>query len=849
MSKSNEYDFQKIESKWQKYWEENQTFKIEEDLNIPKEKRLYLLDMFPYPSGDGLHVGHVLGYSATDIWGRFKTMQGYHVLHPMGFDSFGLPAENYAIETGIHPEITTQKNISRFRSQIKSLGLAYDWSREIQTSDPSYYKWTQWIFLKLLENNLAYEAEIPVWYCPQLGTVLANEEILQLPEGPRSERGKHPVERRSLRQWMLKITAYAERLLEDLEDLDWPESIKSMQRHWIGKSEGANIYFDIPSLNNKFIEVYTTRPDTIYGVTYLVIAPEHPLVEKLTTKEQENNVHKYRKIASLKSDLERSELSKEKTGVFTGSYAKNPLNDDLIPIWIGDYVLGSYGTGAVMGVPAHDERDFTFSQTYNLPKKFVVKPKTTENSENIEQAFVEEGISYNSQSFSGLETCKMKEAVIKALEKKGKGKRKVNYRLRDWIFSRQRYWGEPIPILKRKDGSFITLTEEDLPLTLPSISEYKPSGTGESPLAKIKEWTEFCDPQTGEIFQRETNTMPQWAGSCWYYLRYLDPHNNQALASPEKIDYWLPVDLYVGGAEHAVLHLLYARFWHKVLFDIGVVKIKEPFQKLVNQGMITAYAYQRPDGSLVPNDQVIEISEKEWKEHTTNIPLNKIVAKMSKSLKNVVTPEEIIDQFGADSLRIYEMFMGPLTDSKPWNTQGLVGVHRFLKKFWNLQFKVDQLKNPCDTALKKIHKAIKKVSINTDKLNFNVAISALMILVNELQEEEFLTLSIWKSAILLLAPYAPHMAEELWQMAGHNSSLYKERFPIFDENYIKEEFLTIAIQINGKLKSKMTVASNDSQEKIQEKALQDPKIASLLKEKNILKIIIVPNKIVNIVIK
>lgn len=838
------YDFNFIEKKWQKYWEENKTFQVTEDPSIPKEKRLYLLDMFPYPSGNGLHVGHPLGYTATDVWGRFKSMQGFHVLHPMGFDSFGLPAENYAIETGIHPKKTTETNINNFRKQIKSLGFAHDWSREVQTHDPKYYKWTQWIFLQLFKKGLAYEAEIPVWYCPALGTVLANEEVLELPEGPRSERGGHPVQRKALRQWMLRITAYADRLLTDLEELDWPESVKAMQRHWIGRSEGANIIFSLKN-SQENIEVYTTRPDTLYGVTYVVLAPEHNLVPSLTTNEQKEKVENYLKATALKSELARTELSKEKTGVFTGSYAVHPLTGESVPIWIADYVLGNYGTGAVMAVPAHDQRDFEFAQELGLPFKIVVNPISNEPF-TLEKAFTEEGVSINSEDLSGLNTKEMKEAVISRLEKLKKGSRKVNYRLRDWIFSRQRYWGEPIPIIHFKNGEMKAISENDLPLTLPEVVDYSPNSTGESPLARIKNWVEIKDPNTGEEIIRETNTMPQWAGSCWYYLRYLDPNNDQALASKEAINYWMPVDLYVGGAEHAVLHLLYARFWHKVLFDLGIVETKEPFQKLVNQGMITAYAFSRPDGSLVPNDKVEEENGK-WFEKGTKVELKQIIAKMSKSLKNVVTPDDLINEYGADSFRTYEMFMGPLTDSKPWNTQGLVGVHRFLNKLWNLQSKIDE-KEPTPKSLKSLHKAIAKVTQSTQRMEFNTAVSALMILVNEWQEEEYLNKNSWKDLILLLAPYAPHMSEELWEKAGEKNSLYKTNFPIAKEEFLKDDIVTVVFQINGKIRHKLELPSGLSKEDLEEMARKDAKIISLLEGKEIKKVIAVPNKLLNFVV-
>ncbi|KAL0263981.1 UNVERIFIED_CONTAM: hypothetical protein PYX00_010852 [Menopon gallinae] len=796
--------------------------------------------------GDGLHVGHPLGYTASDIWGRFKAMQGYHVLHPMGFDSFGLPAETYAIQTGIHPQITTEKNIANFRRQIESLGFAYDWSREIQTHKSEYYKWTQWIFLQLFKKGLAYEALIPVWYCPALGTVLANEEVLQLAEGPRSERGGHPVERRALRQWMLRITAYAERLLEDLEELDWPESLKTMQRNWIGASHGALVRFNIKGKPKVFIEIYTTRPDTLYGATYLVLAPEHPLVLELTSAEHRKEVEDYIKASSLKSEIARTELNKSKSGVFTGAYALHPLNQEPLEIWVADYVLGSYGCGAVMGVPAHDERDFAFAKRYHLAIKWVVKPPKEEGPIKKDEAYTGEGLSCNSGDLNDLPSQTMKEAVLKKLQEVGMGEPKTNYRLRDWIFSRQRYWGEPIPIIKTQDGKTKAVREEDLPILLPQTSAYEPSASGESPLAKIKDWLNTVDPQTGLPAQRESNTMPQWAGSCWYYLRYLDPHNDKELASQKAIDYWMPVDLYIGGAEHAVLHLLYARFWHKVLYDLGLVKDKEPFRKLVNQGMITAYAFAREDGSLVPNDQVDEV-EGQWREKSTGNLLKRIVAKMSKSLKNVVRPDDLIKQYGADSLRIYEMFMGPLSDSKPWNTQGLIGVNRFLNKLWQLRKKVKPHAQASTSLLKSLHKAIAKVTQSTEKMEFNTAVSAFMILVNELSLEKVIPQKEWEKLILLLAPYAPHLCEELWQEQGHSHSLYKESYPKAEESYLKDTQKTLVVQINSKVRLKLNVEAGKSRKDLQDLVLSQAKIQELLKDKKIERIVIIPDKLVNIV--
>ncbi|MCG8480057.1 MAG: leucine--tRNA ligase, partial [Spirochaetales bacterium] len=698
-------------------------------------KRRYVLDMFPYPSASGLHVGHPEGYTATDIYCRYLRMNGYNVLHPIGFDSFGLPAENYAIQTGTHPRTTTEANIERFREQITSLGFSYDWDRDVSTHSAEYYRWTQWIFIKLWERGLAYVAEIPMWYCEALGTVLANEEVLATPDGPRSERGNHPVVRRPLRQWMLRITEYAERLLDGLDDLDWPESTRTMQRNWIGRSEGANVIFHLAdpavalangvAADECHIEVYTTRPDTLFGATYMVMAPEHGLVPALTTPEQADSVAAYVEATKLKSDLERTELAKDKTGVFTGSYAVNPVNDTKIPIWISDYILASYGTGAIMAVPGHDTRDWEFAQTFDLPIiKVVARPGEDDPLAPLTEATPEYGVAVNSGPFDGKVTDEVKEGVIAWLEEHGRGRRAVNYKLRDWIFSRQRYWGEPIPLVEC-DGEYVPVPYDQLPVTLPDVESYKPTGTGESPLAAVTEWVECeCPDGSGRKGRRETNTMPQWAGSCWYYLRYLDPHNDRELASKEKIDYWMPVNLYIGGAEHAVLHLLYARFWHKVLYDIGVVNTDEPFVRLVHQGMI----------------------------------LGENGVKMSKSLGNVINPDEIVERYGADSMRMYEMFMGPLQQEKPWSTQGLAGVHRFLDRVWRLAERPIVDTEADDGLLRVLHKTIKKVGGDTDRLAFNTAISQMMILVNELYKKETVPRAVWDPFVRLLSPYAPHIA-------------------------------------------------------------------------------------------
>ncbi|MDC7233620.1 MAG: leucine--tRNA ligase, partial [Spirochaetales bacterium] len=666
------YPFKDIEARWQKYWEENKTFKVAEDPAFPKDKRAYVLDMFPYPSGAGLHVGHPEGYTATDIYCRYLRMNGYNVLHPMGFDSFGLPAENYAIKTGTHPKITTEANIENFLKQIKALGFSYDWDREISTHTSEYYHWTQWIFLQLYKAGLAYESDMPINWCPDCKTGLANEEVLD----GRCDRCGHQVERKNLRQWVFKITEYADKLLEDLDTLDWPDSVKAMQKNWIGRSEGANVVFKTE--DGDPIEVYTTRPDTLFGATYMVLAPEHALVEKLTTADQKSAVDEYVRQANLKSDLERTELAKDKTGVFTGSYAINPLNGEKIPVWVADYVLISYGHGAIMAVPAHDERDWEFAKKFELP---IIEVLSGGNVE--EEAFTGDGPHVNSGFLDGLGKEEAISAVIAHLEKESIGTGAVNYKLRDWIFSRQRYWGEPIPLVHCEKCGIVPVPEDQLPLELPPTNDFHPSGTGESPLANVEEWVNCTCPSCGEPAKRETNTMPQWAGSCWYYLRYIDPKNTGRFVSKEAEDYWMPVDLYVGGAEHAVLHLLYSRFWHKVLFDLGLVKDKEPFQRLINQGMITSFAYQREDKSLVPTDQVEEKDGK-YIETATGGEVTQVIAKMSKSLKNVINPDDIIRDYGADSMRMYEMFMGPLQVSKPWQTKGLVGVNRFLNRVWDI---------------------------------------------------------------------------------------------------------------------------------------------------------------------
>ena len=832
ISGMSKYPFGDIEKKWQQFWEDNRTFKAVEDPSIPPEKRRYILDMFPYPSAAGLHVGHPEGYTATDIYCRFLRMKGYNVLHPMGFDSFGLPAEQYAVETGTHPKKTTEANIDRFRQQIKSLGFSYDWDREVSTHKADYYRWTQWIFLKLHERGLAYMAEIPVWYCEKLGTVLANEEVIPTAEGPRSERGNHPVERRPLRQWMLKITEYADRLLEDLDGLDWPESIKTMQRNWIGRSEGANVKFPVAD-GTDVIEVFTTRPDTLFGATYMVLAPEHPFVDRITPANRRADVDEYIERTRLKSDLERTDLAKDKTGVFTGGYALNPVTGTRIPVWISDYILISYGTGAIMAVPAHDERDFEFAQKFSLPiipvvasrEQFGALHKANAANDQVhqrrilpemEQAFAEEGIAINSGEFTGLPTAEAKSRIITWLEAQGKGTRAVNYKLRDWIFSRQRYWGEPIPLVHCADGAIVPVAEADLPLLLPPVESYRPTGTGESPLAAVEEWVSCeCPAPDAGPGRRETNTMPQWAGSCWYYLRYLDPHNPNEFAARDKIDYWMPVDLYVGGAEHAVLHLLYARFWHKVLFDIGVVNTEEPFSRLVNQGMILG------EGGV----------------------------KMSKSLGNVINPDDIVGEFGADSMRMYEMFMGPLQVAKPWNTNGLMGVHRFLDRVYRLSEREIVDIEPPEALVRLLHKTIKKVSLDTEHLEFNTAIAQMMIFINEVFREEVLHRGVWQPFVLLLSPYAPHLAEELWEKLGHKPSISGVSWPQWIEELSFDTRITVVVQVNGKVRSKLEVAPGRSEQELKEMALSLDRIKELTEGLTIVKIITVPDKLVNIVVR
>lgn len=847
------YPFSEIEPKWQKFWEENKTFKVSEDEKYPKNKRMYVLDMFPYPSAAGLHVGHPEGYTATDIYCRYLRMNGYNVLHPMGYDAFGLPAENYAIKTGTHPKITTNENINHFTQQIKSLGFSYDWDRCVSTCEPEYYKWTQWIFLQLYKKGLAYEAQTPINWCPSCMTGLANEEVK---EG-RCERCGTQVTHKTIRQWILKITDYADRLDKDLDSLDWPESVKLMQHNWIGKSTGAEVTFTVADKDGKPTEkkltVYTTRCDTLFGATYMVVSPEHKIVPEITTAEQKTSVEAYIEAAAKKSDLERTDLNKDKTGVFSGSYAINPVNGKLIPIWIADYVLISYGTGAIMAVPAHDTRDWEFAKKFNLPIIEVLKSEVDVQK----QAWTEDGVHVNSEFLNGLNKKDAIAKMLEFLEEKKIGKKAINYKLRDWVFSRQRYWGEPIPLIHCPTCGTVPVPEEELPLRLPEVKSYQPTGTGESPLAAIDSWVNCKCPKCGGNAKRETNTMPQWGGSCWYYLRYLDPHNEKQFCSPEAEKYWMPVDLYIGGAEHAVLHLLYARFWHKVLYDLGVVSTKEPFQRLVNQGMITSFAFQRANKTLVPVDEVEKRDDGNFYEKKTGEKLEQIVAKMSKSLKNVVNPDDEIKAYGADSVRMYEMFMGPLTMSKPWSTQGIVGIHRFLEKVWAISEKpisdVDISGKLSDekliSARKTFAQTVKKVTADTASLNFNTAISQMMIFINEISKLDSVPKAIWQDFVKILSPYAPHLGEELWHKLGNNESIAYVQWPVVNEDFAKDEEKTIVVMINGKLRGKFKAAPDSSDETLRSAAENNEDAKKFLEGKTIVKCVIVKDKLVNFVVK
>lgn len=822
------YDPHLIEKKWQKLWKQNKSFKANED---PQKPKYYVLDMFPYPSGAGLHVGHLIGYTATDILARYKMAQGYSVLHPMGWDSFGLPAEQYAIRTGTHPAVTTLENITNFKAQMESVGYAYDWDRELMTSDPKYYKWTQWIFTKLYEKGLAYQANMLVNWCPALGTVLANEEI----ENGKAKEGGHPVERRPLKQWVLKITEYADRLLSDLDSLDWPEGLKRLQMNWIGKSKGALIEFKIEG-NKEKLPVFTTCPHTLFGVTYMVLSPDHPLVGKLTQAKERPDVELYQKMTAEKSDLERTELAKVKTGVFTGGYAISPLTGERLPIWIADYVLMGYGTGAVMAVPAHDERDKEFAEQFGLPAAPVLDEENRLINSNNEKLHldgltIEEGI----------------KKTIAWIENEKVGKQTVNYKLRDWLFSRQRYWGEPIPILHFEDGSARPLEIDELPLEPPVVSEYKPSPTGESPLAKVEEWVSVIDTKTGKPANRETNTMPQWAGSCWYYLRFCDPHNEREAWGSDQEKYWMPVDIYIGGAEHAVLHLLYARFWHKVLYDCGFVSSGEPFKRLVNQGLVVARSYQKEGGHYVQPSEVFE-KEGEYFHWETGEPLRSQIEKMSKSKLNGVSPDDIIEEFGADALRLYSMFMGPIEKEKVWNTNGVNGCRRFLNRFFEMATSEKVTEEVSEEGMRLAHQLVSGITEDIEKLFFNTAISKLMEFVNAFTRLEAYPKEGLKMAVQVLAPFAPHIAEELWRHLGEEGCVFHHPWPSFDPKYLIQETVIYVVQVNGKLRGRFELPKDQSKEKITELAKKEPNIAKHLSG-DIQKVIFVPNKLLNFVVK
>jgi len=938
------YDFKTIEKKWQQYWQENQTFRQPNpgEEGFVDRPKMYVLDMFPYPSGAGLHVGHPEGYTATDIVCRHARMNGYNVLHPMGYDAFGLPAEQYAVEHGVHPRLTTARNIDNIERQIKMFGFSYDWSRRVATTDPEYYRWTQWIFLQMFnswydtelncarpiqtlidkleagelvvdlngnvvvppvtetleaiagvpsgfvkfteldpdqqrrlidEYRLAYIAEVPVNWCPNLGTVLANEEVTS--EG-RSERGNHPVYRRALKQWMLRITAYADRLLEDLDGLDWPEPIKIMQRNWIGKSEGANVVFRIAGHDDAEMVVYTTRPDTLFGATYMVLAPEHPLVEEITTDQRRAEVREYVKAAANKSELERIAETKEKSGVFTGAFAVNPVNDEQIPIWVADYVMMGYGTGAIMAVPAHDTRDLEFAQAYDLPVIQVVQPP-----EGIDwRGYVDEGIAVNSGPYDGLPTAEFKKKITEWLEANDLGCGAVNYKLRDWLFSRQRYWGEPFPLVHCEKCGVVALPEDQLPLLLPEMDDFTPAAGGDPqtlpapPLAKATDWVKTTCPACGGPATRELNTMPQWAGSCWYYLRFLDPGNGQRFCDPEIEKYWMNpsksdgeeipagqsevggVDLYVGGAEHAVLHLLYARFWHKVLYDLGYVSTPEPFGKLFNQGMIRSFTYRDGRGVYVGYEDIDFTSDKPVHKQTGEV-LEESVEKMSKSLKNVVNPDDVIAQYGADTFRIYEMFMGPLEASKPWNTRDVPGSYRFLQRVWRM-IAGDEENGPAalqadgqpdEQVERALHKLIKKVGEDIQAMKFNTAIAAMMEFVNTVFRAGKISKDQAERFVLVLSPFAPHICEELWQLLGHDQSLAYQTWPAYDEQMIAEETVELAVQVNGKVRGRVTVPADASDEQVAQAATSAESVAAAIGDKQVVKKIVVPGRLVNLVVK
>jgi leucyl-tRNA synthetase len=842
------YPFKEIEAKWQAHWESQATFRMPEKVDMSKPK-YYVLDMFPYPSGDGLHVGHPEGYTATDIVARYKRMRGFNVLHPMGWDAFGLPAEQYAIKTGTHPRITTERNIERFREQLKSLGFSYDWQREVDTTDPAYYRWTQWIFKTLFERGLAYQAELPVWWCPELGTTLANEEVID----GKSEVGGFECVRRPLRQWVLKITAYADALLEGLDDLDWPSSTKEMQRNWIGRSEGAEIDFAVARHAGVTLRVFTTRPDTLFGATYMVLAPEHELVATLTTKEHRASVDAYRDAASRKSERERTEIQKNKTGVFTGANAINPATGKRIPIWIADYVLAGYGTGAIMAVPAQDQRDFEFAQKFGLPVIRTVQPPPDFDAKS---AWLGDGIAINSGFLNGKNVEQAKAAMIEWLEREGFGSARVNYKLRDWLFSRQRYWGEPFPIVFVDDKPQ-SVADSALPVLLPDLEDFKPSGSPEGPLAKAGAWLTTTDPATGKPARRETNTMPQWAGSCWYYLRFIDPTNPTRLVDPELEKYWQPVDLYVGGGEHAVLHLLYARFWHKVLYDAGIVSTPEPFKKLVHQGIILGELEFTVNGERVDEERVEKQGDRFVLRDDPKVAVEARAYKMSKSRGNVVNPDGVIARYGADAFRLYEMYLGPLEQVKPWNTRSVEGMARFLNRAWRLVAGSDADDGgapPLDDAAptreqqRLLHQTIEKVTEDIEAMRFNTAISALIELTNAAYKWPSMPRSVAEPFVLLLSPLAPHLAEELWQRLGSKESLAYHAWPIADPALAKADVIEIPVQVNGKVRAKITVPVEAQESEVIEIAKADSNVGKHLAGQSVKRAIYVRGRIVNFVV-
>lgn len=835
------YDPKTIEPRWQKYWEENHTFRTGEDRSRPK---YYVLDMFPYPSGEGLHVGHPEGYTATDVVARYKRMMGFNVLHPMGWDAYGLPAERYAVRTGVHPAVTTRRNIANFKEQVKRLGFSYDWEKEVSTTDPDFIRWTQWIFLKLYERGLAYQAEVPVNWCPAQGTVLANEEVK---DGRYVETGE-PVERRTMKQWMLKITEYADRLLEDLDDLDWPEGVKAMQRNWIGRSEGAEATFAVAGRDSA-VTVYTTRPETIFGATFVVLSPEHPAIDNVVTEDRHAAVDAYRARASAMSAVEKARRST--TGVFTGGYAINPASGARMPIWVSDYVLMNYGTGAIMAVPAHDERDHGFARKFDLP--IVEVSRGPEAVDVQDAAWDGEGSMLNSGFMDGMDATSARKAAIAWMEERKVGVGRVRYKLRDWLFSRQRYWGEPFPVMHRSDGAIIPLPEDSLPLLAPELDEYRPTPDGEPPLARAEGWVRTVDPATGMEAVRETNTMPQWAGSCWYYLRFIDPKNVEAPIDPEKEKYWMPVDLYVGGAEHAVLHLLYARFWHKVLFDLGVVSTKEPFRKLFNQGMILAYSYRDAAGRYYrPED----VTEKDGRWFVGDVEVDRQVEKMSKSKFNVVNPDEVIDLYGADSMRLYELFMGPLDVAKPWQMSGVAGVSRFLQRAWRIVMSEDDSLSdaiadvePTPETARMLHKTIRSVGQDVEAMRFNTAIAKLMEMANAITALETKPRSVVDGFVLMLAPFAPHIAEELWAALGHSRSLSHEPWPVFDPRIADEDVREYVVQVNGKLRGRVAAPAGVTAEELLRAVRSDAAVREMLAGKTVVREIAVPNRLVNFVVR